>query len=167
VHSLNCFLSAQASGAYQAIIAQMPPHDLYIETHLGTGAVMQHKAAAARSVGIERDSEALRRFQCDYDVELFEQNCIEWLENFNLYNAGRVLIYADPPDLLSTRTSRKRYKYDYTDNDHKKLLGFLSELPAMVMISGYTSTLYDVRLRGWRTLEFQVMTQGGVRTEKL
>ena len=27
--------SKAASGAYQAIIAQMPPHDLYIETHLG------------------------------------------------------------------------------------------------------------------------------------
>jgi DNA adenine methylase len=159
--------SKAASGAYQAIIAQMPPHDLYIETHLGTGAVMRHKPAAARSVGIERDAEILRRFQCDYDVELFEQDCIEWLKEFNLYTPGRVLIYADPPYLLSTRTSRKRYKYDYSENDHKKLLGLLCELPAMVMISGYPSSLYDVRLRGWRTLAFQVMTHGGVRTEKL
>ncbi|CAI1679267.1 Uncharacterised protein [Serratia liquefaciens] len=32
--------SKAASGAYQAIISQMPPHDTYIETHLGGGAVM-------------------------------------------------------------------------------------------------------------------------------
>jgi DNA adenine methylase len=31
--------SKAASGAYQAIIAQMPAHDTYIETHLGTGIV--------------------------------------------------------------------------------------------------------------------------------
>jgi DNA adenine methylase len=89
------------------------------------------------------------------------------LNNFNPYTAGRVLIYADPPYLLSTRASRKRYKHDYSENDHKKLLGLLCELPAMVIISGYPSGLYDVWLRGWRTLEFQVMSRGGVRTEKL
>jgi hypothetical protein len=29
--------SKAASGAYQAIIALMPPHDTYIETHVGSG----------------------------------------------------------------------------------------------------------------------------------
>ncbi|HCN3270845.1 TPA: DNA adenine methylase, partial [Klebsiella michiganensis] len=32
--------SKAASGVYQKIIAEMPPHDVYIETHLGGGAVM-------------------------------------------------------------------------------------------------------------------------------
>ena len=35
------------------------------------------------------------------------------------------------------------------------------------MVSGYPSALYDARLEGWRSLELQVMNQGGVRTEKL
>ena len=35
------------------------------------------------------------------------------------------------------------------------------------MVSGYPSTLYEERLRGWRSVEWQVMNQGGVRTEKL
>lgn len=39
--------SKAASGAYQAIIAQMPPHDTYIETHLGSGVVMRAKPRAA------------------------------------------------------------------------------------------------------------------------
>ena len=30
--------SKQVSGAYQAVIANMPPHDTYIETHLGVAA---------------------------------------------------------------------------------------------------------------------------------
>lgn len=35
--------SKAASGVYQKIIAEMPPHDTYIETHLGGGAVMLRK----------------------------------------------------------------------------------------------------------------------------
>ncbi|MFS1487716.1 hypothetical protein BCU41_024755 (plasmid) [Vibrio lentus] len=33
--------SKAASGAYQAIIANMPQHDIYIEAFLGTGAIFQ------------------------------------------------------------------------------------------------------------------------------
>lgn len=40
-------------------------------------------------------------------------------------------------------------------------------MPASVMISGYPSQLYDELLGDWRSLEFQVMTRGGPRTEKL
>ncbi len=35
------------------------------------------------------------------------------------------------------------------------------------MLSGYPSKLYDDLLPNWRTIEFQVMSRGGVRTEKL
>lgn len=35
--------SKAGSGVYQKIIAEMPPHDTYIETHLGGGAVMLRK----------------------------------------------------------------------------------------------------------------------------
>jgi hypothetical protein len=71
----------------------------------------------------------------------------------------------DPPYLIETRASRKRYTYDYTADDHKRLLGFLLDLPAFVMISGYPSGLYDTWLSGWRRNEFQVMTRGSPRTE--
>ena len=47
--------SKAASGAYQAIIAAMPAHDTYIETHLGTGAIMKYKPLASRSIGIDID----------------------------------------------------------------------------------------------------------------
>jgi DNA adenine methylase len=36
-----------------------------------------------------------------------------------------------------------------------------------VILSGYPASLYDELLADWRTLELQVMNQGGVRTEKL
>jgi DNA adenine methylase len=162
--------SKAASGAYQAIIAAMPPHDTYIETHLGCGAIMQHKPLAGRSIGIDIDSEVIERFGRRAGIELYQADAVAFLRGFDYATAGRVLVYADPPYLHSTRTSRKRYRYEYTEHDHRVLLCLLRELATSgvaVMLSGYPSALYDDLLPDWRTLEFQVMTRGGVRTEKL
>jgi DNA adenine methylase len=76
-----------------------------------------------------------------------------------------VLVYADPP--YSTRSSRKRYRHEYSEADHARLIATLKALPVAVMRSGYPSPLYDELLHDWRTVEFQVMTRGGPRTEKL
>ena len=40
------FGSKAASGLWQALVALMPPHAVYIETHLGGGAVMKRKPGA-------------------------------------------------------------------------------------------------------------------------
>jgi len=38
---------------YQKIINLIPPHSVYIETHLGSGAIMRHKRPAALSIGLD------------------------------------------------------------------------------------------------------------------
>jgi DNA adenine methylase len=48
---------------YQRLINLMPVHEVYIESHLGGGAVFRRKRAAARSIGIERDSAVVRHWQ--------------------------------------------------------------------------------------------------------
>ncbi len=63
--------------------------------------------------------------------------------------------------------TRRRYRFDYEEQDHIELLELLKTLPCNVILSGYPSALYDERLTGWRTLELQVMNHAGVRTEKL
>lgn len=162
--------SKAASGAYQAIIAQMPPHDCYIESHLGAGAVMAHKPAALHNFGIDIDHQALTQakshFQ-DENIQLIEADAVAFLRNFDYAAHGRVLVYADPPYLANTRTSKNRYRFEYSDDDHHQLLTALRNIPADVILSGYPSELYSELLPDWRTLEFQVMTRGGVRTEKL
>ena len=57
------FGSKATSGLCQAIIALMPPHDTYIETHLVGGAIMQRKRPALRNIGIDLNPRALQRFQ--------------------------------------------------------------------------------------------------------
>ncbi len=159
------FGSKATSGLCQAIIALMPPHDTYIETHLGGGAIMQRKPPALRNIGIDRNERALARFQCEYPVELVHGCAHRFLADFAYQ--GRELIYCDPPYLPATRTSGRRYRYDYEESDHRALLALLKTLPCPVILSGYPSALYDESLPDWRSLELQVMNQGGVRTEKL
>jgi len=63
------FGSKATSGLCQPLIAMMPPHDTYIESHLGGGAIMKRKAPAQRNIGIDRDALALERFECGYPVQ--------------------------------------------------------------------------------------------------
>jgi DNA adenine methylase len=159
------FGSKATSGLCQPIIALMPPHATYIESHLGGGAIMKRKAPALRNIGIDRNQRALEKFECDYPVELVHGCAHRFLADFDY--RGRELVYCDPPYLHSTRTSDRRYRFEYEESDHVELLRLLKTLPCQVILSGYPSCLYDQELPGWRSLELQVMNQGGVRTEKL
>lgn len=162
--------SKAASGAFQAIIAHMPPHDTYIETHVGSGAVLRRKPVASRTIANDINPEVIQAYPLPSGVEVSYLDAVTLLSNFDYSEAGRVLVYCDPPYLHCTRTSRNRYAYEYTEADHKMLLFTLRDLRALghsVMLSGYPSTLYDEILPDWRSIEFQVMTRGGPRTEKL
>ena len=57
------FGSKATSGLCQAIIAMMPPHDTYIETHLGGGAIMKRKPPALHNIGIDLDPRATRELR--------------------------------------------------------------------------------------------------------
>jgi len=159
------FGSKATSGLCQPIIALMPPHDTYIESHLGGGAIMKRKPAALYNIGIDRNPKALTGFACDYPVEKVNGCAHRFLSDYNY--RGRELIYSDPPYLHDTRSSGRRYRFDYREQDHIELLELLKGVPCNVILSGYPSALYDDLLSGWRSLELQVMNQAGVRTEKL
>lgn len=159
------FGSKATSGLCQPIIAMMPPHDTYIESHLGGGAIMKRKLPALHSIGIDIDRQALANFECDYPVQLINGCAHRFLAQYE-YRGGE-LVYSDPPYLRHTRSSGRKYRFEYAEQDHVELLTLLKKLPCHVILSGYPSRLYDELLDGWQSLELQVMNQGGVRTEKL
>ncbi len=64
----------------QVLIAMMPPHSVYVETHLGGGATMRRKPAALHNIGIELDAHALASFRCGYDVALVHGCAQRFLE---------------------------------------------------------------------------------------
>ncbi len=168
--------SKAASGAYQKIIANMPPHDTYIETHLGGGAVMLNKPPARLNIGIDIDPDAVEGFcqfnpdfidPLDRQLQISVADAVDYLQRHDFESLGHTLIYADPPYVPETRTSRNRYRHEYTVDDHRALIATLRRVPASVIISGYPSALYDELLHDWRSITFQVMTRGGPRTEQL
>jgi DNA adenine methylase len=159
--------SKAASGAYQAIIALMPVHDTFIDLFVGSGVIVNKKNAAAQTYAVDLDAEAVGRLPDAPGLVKVHGDAFGFLDAFDFGASGRVLVYADPPYLHSTRTSRKRYTHELTDSQHRELLDRLRRIPAAVILSGYPSELYDSLLSDWKSCEFQVMTRGGVRTEKL
>lgn len=48
-----------AAGVHQNIINLIPPHDVYIETHLGGGSIMLRKRPSSINIGIDLDPEVI------------------------------------------------------------------------------------------------------------
>ena len=80
-----------------------------------------------------------------------------------------VLIYADPPYMMATRTlSGVQYRFEMTDSDHEELLKALLTHSGMVMLSGYDCELYRDMLPGWTMESTAARAERGVaRTECL
>ncbi len=81
-------------------------------------------------------------------VQIEHRPAIEIIKSFNHNN---VLIYADPPYVMSTRC-RKQYTHEMTDQDHVELLETLLLHTGPVILSGYDSDLYNNYLSGWRKI---------------
>lgn len=97
-------------------------------------------------------------------VQIEHKPALELIQAFNYPN---VLIYADPPYVLSTRT-RKQYRHEMTDQDHIDMLKVLCASKAMVMLSGYDCGLYQDYLSGWRKEQIPARAQNSLpRTETL
>ena len=145
----------------------MPPHDLYVESHLGGGAVLRAKRPAKQNIGIDRDERVLESFRGFPDNFRFLcGDAIEVLEAIG--PDSNALIYCDPPYLASTRRSRRSpYRYDLTDADHKRLLSYIRQLPCAVMVSGYPNALYGHVLADWNCATFTSPSRSGGRQEML
>ena len=124
---MGYFGSKTTSGLCQPLIAMMAPHDTYIETHLGGGAIMKRKPAALRNIAIELDARALDAFECDSPVELVHGCAHRFLAEFTF--EGTEFLYCDPPYLKHTRRCARRYRYDYEESDHEALLALLAGVP--------------------------------------
>lgn len=158
--------SGGKGGTYQKYINLMPPHEVYIESHLGGGAIMRYKRRAKRSIGIEIDPEVIKKWTDMNQIvfELIHGDAITFLKSYPF--TGQELVYCDPPYLRETRKKYyPLYKYEYSLAQHIELLEVIKSIPCMVMISGYESPLYMESLSNWHTYSFQAATHHGMATE--
>ncbi|MDF2906819.1 MAG: Phage modification methylase [Herbinix sp.] len=97
-------------------------------------------------------------------VQIEHKPAIELIKAFNHSN---VLIYGDPPYVLSTR-SRKQYRHEMSDQDHIELLETLLLHTGPVMLSGYDNDIYNDYLKGWRKISTPARAENSLpRTEVL
>lgn len=78
-------------------------------------------------------------------VQIENRPAVELIERFNYTN---VLIYADPPYVLSTRHG-KQYRHELDDKGQNDLLDVLLAHKGPVLLSGYDNALYNDRLKSW------------------
>ncbi len=149
-------------GVFRTIINLIPPHDTYIETHLGGGAVMRHKRTASLNIGIDIDPAVTRTFKLPGAI-VKKDDATRFLKSYEF--SGNEFVYCDPPYLLETRKGGKQYNFEYTPEQHIELLETLNGLPCMVMISGYYSDLYASLLGGWNSHSFEAQTRQGKAVE--
>ena len=88
-------------------------------------------------------------------VQIENKPAAELIPRFNFSN---VLIYADPPYVLSTRYG-KQYRGEMEDDAHNKLLDVLLAHKGPVLISGYDNTIYNDRLHSWHREETTCYSQ--------
>lgn len=159
------------AGVAQTIINQIPPHRVYVEPFVGGGNIFERKAPAASSILADRDPAVVAHWRaaasCRTDVEVLEGDALQILSSFPW--RGDEFVYLDPPYHPATRTKRQIYRCELEEADHRRLLTMLEQLPVPFALSGYRCAAYDdaARLNGWRRIDFQAMTRGGVRTESL
>lgn len=79
-------------------------------------------------------------------VQIESQPALKLIER---YRRPDVLIYADPPYLLETRSGRM-YQNEMNDDDHYELLEALEIHPGPVLLSGYDHPMYNDRLKHWK-----------------
>jgi DNA adenine methylase len=154
--------------SYRRIIAAMPTHATYIETHLGGGAVMRHKRPSVQQIGIDADPAVIEMWQSRPSIpcELVCGDAVTFLRTYPF--EGNELVYCDPPYPWSTRRSKNGYRRDYSDRDHEELLATLNALNCAVIISGNAQDeTYRRRLADWRRIDFQAGARRGARTETL
>jgi hypothetical protein len=149
-----------AGGTYHRIINQMPPHRIYVEPFLGSGAILRLKRPAEINIGIDRDPGAIAAIagMVPPGTQLLIGDGIDWLGMHGRTLPMDAMVYCDPPYLGATRD---RYLHKMMVADHQKLLAILQGLCCRVLISGYDSSLYAADLADWDCVRFDVVNRGG------
>ena len=82
---------------------------------------------------------------------------------FKVWDEEDTLWYIDPPYLPNTReeNSTNIYEHEMSVDDHIQLLNIIKNARGKVIISGYSSPLYNRNLKGWKIKKKNVANNSG------
>lgn len=75
------------------------------------------------------------------------------IEVIQRYDSEETLFYCDPPYPHDSRGDVHAYRYEMTDNDHRKLAEVLTNLKGKVALSGYRCELLNKLYKDWNCIE--------------
>jgi hypothetical protein len=160
--------SKSASGVWQLIIGQMPPHSVYCEAFFGSGRIFFTKRPAQSSIVIDRaNTPHMTRARGVTGTQVILGDALRHLPLLAPALKPDAVVYCDPPYLPETRQPNLYRDYEMTVQGHASLLALLQELPCNVMISGYPSKLYNDALFNWRCVRYTTRTHAKTVTECL
>lgn len=173
---IGCDLSAEVLDAFSGVGRGRRQNERR-RPHEGKGKRDKGKSSRTVHSPLTPDPFLLHRCGVDFVAECFglmDHDFIlnglpgDWFrfEGFRV-RAARVLIYWDPPYPHLTRTKKRIYEHEWSDEDHARFLSLVTRLPCLQMISTYPNPQYDLALKGWRKLSYLVQTRGGMRRELL
>ena len=92
-------------------------------------------------------------------VQIEHQDAFELMKR---YDNPKVLMYLDPPYCLDTRNGTN-YRYEFSEENHVRLLEFCATSKANIILSGYENDLYREYLHDWNKYEFPDVSQAGTK----
>ena len=97
-----------------------------------------------------------------YLVQIENRDALQLIKDFD---APDTLFYLDPPYPASTRSDKKRYACEISDEGHRKLADAICGLKGYAILSGYKCPLYAELFEdvGWKRIDKETMANGGVR----
>jgi DNA adenine methylase len=138
--------------------------NMIVRAHMGraTGSATSPWAVSLRTVGKQK-----RDLQNEWDrkiealwaasarlrgVHLLNEDAFSVMQKLD---SSDTLIYIDPPYMPDTRGKGKDYRFEMSNYDHARLLCLLLQLRSKVVISGYSSPMYEQYLdsNGWQRYE--------------
>lgn len=109
-------------GVYQRLICMMPPHTVYVEMFLGSGAILRRKRPAALSLAYELDRATIRDIAEALPADRFEPSRInaDWIYPGELPgNGGTSLVFHEPGTM---RRNLEVFNVDAFDAIRRKFL---------------------------------------------
>jgi DNA adenine methylase len=94
--------------------------------------------------------------------------CEDFREIIKVWDEENALLYLDPPYLHSTRSENATevYNDEMTVEDHMDLLQLVKNARGKVVLSGYSSPLYNRNLKEWRCRKKQVANHSSQQKKK-
>lgn len=94
--------------------------------------------------------------------------CEDFREVIKVWDEDDTFLYLDPPYLHSTRSegSTDAYENEMTVEDHMDLLKLANNARGKIMLSGYSSPLYNRTLKDWRCRKKQVANNSSQQKKK-